>query len=702
MTTRRLVPALSLLVLSALGCPPRPTPRSLPLQRYVFVANRTDGTIGAYSVNPRTHLPIPRAYAFAGGATPMALLVSGSNLFVALGGTAGVAQFGIEPSGHLTLLGTAMAGTNPSALAMSNNVLYVANRTSSNVSVFTLAAGTGLLQLVETIAAGTGPSALAVDRSGKFLFVANQVSNSVSEFSIDPTTGTLQPAGPVTVGASPVALAAGPGVLYVANASDGTVSSLTIDPVTGKLARQDLNAGAPGVQDLPVGVAPSALVVSNDDRFVWAGRTGGIVTLGAGAGGLLQAGNVAAGVSNTGGMALDPTGQWLTVTDGPQNEVVTMKVDVANGNLTMVGSGHARGLPVSVAISTGLTPWGSTPRVVLAGGDGEQDLRSYVVDSNTGALTSTGTAGTNYAQSIAIHPRLPVAYAVGSGPVMQKLIERFTLDLTAGSAALATPTVASGGLPVAVVVEPSGRFAYVVHESKNSADLIWTLSVDQSTGALTKLPGQTWNPGISPAAAAVDPTGKYFYVLNKTTSDIAAYQINPNTGALTPLASPTFPAGVTGPTSIAIHTSGHALIVSNGTAMGTHTIDRVTGALGPFVATIIGAFTSVAVYPSGEYAVGAGGSTGFESITLNPVTGVFAGPGSPKPSLAGFTGAATAPDLSGRWAWSVEFTLNPAPDGKVVPFTTDPATGYVMTATAGTAVAGPLGGRAVVVKGTAW
>jgi 6-phosphogluconolactonase (cycloisomerase 2 family) len=398
---------------------------------------------------------------------------------------------------------------------------------------------------------------------------------------------------------------------------------------------------------------------------------------------------------------LSPAGQLLTVTDASLNEVVTMKLDAASGRLTKLGSARARALPVSVAISTGATPAGWTPRLALAGGDGEQDVRSYQIDSVTGALTPTGTAGTNYVQSIALHPRLPVAYAVGSGPVMQQIIEQFTLDLTAGTATLVTPSAASGGLPVAIVMEPSGRFAYLVHESKNSTDLIWQLTIDQATGALTKLPGTTWNPGIGPVAAAVDPSGTFFYVLNKTTSDISAYQVNPNSGALAPVGGSPFPAGVPLPTTIAIHTSGHMLYVSNGSMNGSHTIDLATGALGPVVTSTIGAGQTIAVYPSGEFLLSAGPGA-FGSTTTHPVSGIFDGPGSGLGTLAGYVAAATAPDPSGRFAYTVEFTLNPAPDGKVVPFTTNPGGGYVMTASALAAVAGPLGGRVIVVRGRAW
>jgi 6-phosphogluconolactonase (cycloisomerase 2 family) len=89
--------------------------------------------------------------------------------------------------------------------------------------------------------------------------------------------------------------------------------------------------------------------------------------------------------------------------------------------------------------------------------------------------------------------------------------------------------VAAGLHPTTVTVDPSGKFAYTVNESSSNFS-VYTIGTD---GALTELLG-----GLSPVAAGsypdfvtVDPSGKFVYAAGWS-GKILVYTIDQATGAL--------------------------------------------------------------------------------------------------------------------------------------------------------------------------
>jgi len=58
-----------------------------------------------------------------------------------------------------------------------------------------------------------------------------------------------------------------------------------------------------------------------------------------------------------------------------------------------------------------------------------------------------------------------------------------------------------------VAVEPSGKFAYVVNRGENSVS---AFSIDTSSGNMTKI--GTTAAGDQPWRSSVDPSGKFLYV----------------------------------------------------------------------------------------------------------------------------------------------------------------------------------------------
>jgi 6-phosphogluconolactonase len=105
---------------------------------------------------------------------------------------------------------------------------------------------------------------------------------------------------------------------------------------------------------------------------------------------------------------------------------------------------------------------------------------------------------------------------------------------------------ATGSQPISVAVDPTGKFAYVVNNFGNNVSA-YSIAAG---GFLTPLPGSPFQAGNNPDSVAVDPTGKFAYVANQVGDNVSAYRISDN-GALTPVPGSPFAAG-SHPHSVAI------------------------------------------------------------------------------------------------------------------------------------------------------
>jgi 6-phosphogluconolactonase len=90
------------------------------------------------------------------------------------------------------------AGTHCWAVAVdpTGKFLYAANKTSNDISAYTINATSGALTPVKGSPFGAGrrrgPIGVAVDPTGKFLYLTNYRSNDVSAYTINAISGALK------------------------------------------------------------------------------------------------------------------------------------------------------------------------------------------------------------------------------------------------------------------------------------------------------------------------------------------------------------------------------------------------------------------------------------------------------------------------------------------------------------------------------
>jgi 6-phosphogluconolactonase (cycloisomerase 2 family) len=167
---------------------------------------------------------------------------------------------------------------------------------------------------------------------------------------------------------------------------------------------------------------------------------------------------------------------------------------------------------------------------------------------------------------------------------MQNLVFTFQVNSSTGvlTANLALPPTATGVAPSGLAMDAAGGLLYVPNRDSESVSG-FTISADNSAtpGNLTTIPG-SFSTGLSPVAAAVDPSGQFLYTADKTSNQVSGFRIKSVSGTLSALSGSPYSAGVA-PAFVAISPTNKFLYVSNSgnSSISAYKIDPTSGDLGP-------------------------------------------------------------------------------------------------------------------------
>jgi YVTN family beta-propeller protein len=340
-------------------------------------------------------------------------------------------------------------------------------------------------------------------------------------------------------------------------------------------------------------------------------------------------------------IAVDSAGKFAYVANagcngGVVGYVSMYTIDPTTGALASIGP-PASSLDYS-AESVTVDPFGKFAYVANLGDDFSSDgsVAMYTINPTTGALTFIGGISGNcpglcVPLSVVVDPSGKFAYVANGDGMVQNNVAMYTINATTG-ALTSIGTIAVEGFAVSVAVDPSGKFAYVATASgtPGSAGNVSMFTINATTGALTSI--GTIAAGIiaaepDPISMAVDPAGKFAYVTNSGSNDVSMYTIDATTGALTFIGS--IAAG-TDPVSIAVDPAGKFAYVANWTydtdgSVSMYTIDATTGGLTPIGTIATGLSpTSIAIHPSGKFAyVTNSGSNSVSMYSIDSATGTL-------------------------------------------------------------------------------
>ena len=276
-------------------------------------------------------------------------------------------------------LSSGKASATATVTTATHQLAYVTNDGDA-VSVFDIDNATGGLSEImgSPVRAGGHPRSVALDQQHGFAYVANRTTNDISIYSVGSAGGLTPTAGgPFASRGMPAAIAIDPAgkAAYVAT-NDGLVT-YAIDASVGSLT---------AVGSLVTG--SEAVAVHPSGKFVYAASTAGISAyvidstsraLTAISGSPFAAGSVPVSI------AIDAAGKFAYVPNGTSGNISAYVIDATTGALTAIpGSPFAAGTgPLQVVVD----PSAKFAYVANVGGVSSGSLRAYSIDSGTGALT---------------------------------------------------------------------------------------------------------------------------------------------------------------------------------------------------------------------------------------------------------------------------------------------------------------------------
>jgi 6-phosphogluconolactonase len=230
-------------------------------------------------------------------------------------------------------------------------------------------------------------------------------------------------------------------------------------------------------------------------------------------------------------LALHPSGKFLYAANpgaggSPENDISLFTI-ASDGALT------------EVFPRTSVAPSASLPKLMIMDPAGaflyvanalSNNISVFSIDSGTGALTPL--AGSPFSIGV---PPLSMQLAPSGNFLFVSIPSLSSGSILSYSVNSGTPTLVSsistdGPNPNGLAIDPSGTHLYAANFGSNSIS-VFNIGTPSSPGALTAVSGAPINGGYtSPVALLLDPQGKFLYVANQGSNNVAAYSINSTTG----------------------------------------------------------------------------------------------------------------------------------------------------------------------------
>jgi 6-phosphogluconolactonase len=237
------------------------------------------------------------------------------------------------------------------------------------------------------------------------------------------------------------------------------------------------------------------------------------------------------------GVAVDPRGRFVYVANVVSNDVSGYAI-AEDGTLTPVP-----GSPFAAGSGPGWVTVDPTGRFVyvancaaLCSGAGSGSVSGYAIDRTTGALTpvpGSPFVADDIPYAVVVDSTGEFAYVAN---FRAATVSVFRIDHTSGSlTSTASPIPTGGSNSLYLAVDPHGRFLYVVNTGSGNVS---AFAVGDD-GMLTAVPGSPFPTGEFTGGVAFDRSGEFLYVT--AGFQVLGFSIQKG-GVLAPLATSPFPA----------------------------------------------------------------------------------------------------------------------------------------------------------------
>ena len=130
-------------------------------------------------------------------------------------------------------------------------------------------------------------------------------------------------------------------------------------------------------------------------------------------------------------------------------------------------------------------------------------------------------------------------------------------NTTGALTGLVSSPFATGQYPVAITIEPRGKYVYVANYNSSTVS---SYSLNLANGSLGASAGSNFVTTTGPTCVTVEPAlGIYLYTSDYLYSSISGGQLSPNTGALSAVQTSFFPSDPQPVCVVSVSNGAHAV-----------------------------------------------------------------------------------------------------------------------------------------------
>jgi uncharacterized repeat protein (TIGR01451 family) len=562
-----------------------------------------------------------------------------------------------------------------------NGFLYtlISDANGNSIAGFSVNEATGALATLTGFPVATGGNGsafpapgngallemLALDRANGRLYAVNQGSNSLSAFAADRQTGALTPLpfSPISLGTGTwgsVAVHPSGSPVIVGDVAAGKARSFVVTATTATEA-----AGSP----YSTGTAgPASSVFSPDGSFFYIGGNVGNVFAGFSVNSSTDVLTALNGSPfDSGGVfplgyAIDSSGRLFVSTSNspPQIRGFTFSNGIPSA---FTGNPFTSGL--SSRSGAGLLHFNG---FYIVAGAGAHNVGVFSISGSGSATTLAPVTGSPFATNnngaarvMALNQSGTFLYVGNDGTLGVTIVP---IDPATGILGAPTSLPDFALSPIGVLagmayLPPVSEFVYVLNDNA-AGNKIFGFSLVEDTHVLVPLPGSPFPTGGNGSTStvserlAIDRNNHRLFAINGGSNTVSAFNIDPLSGALSPLPFSPISLGTGSWFTIKVHPSGSPLIVgdagsTNRIASFKITSTTATAATGsPFSTGTAKNFSSV-FSRDGKFLYGGGfGSNFISGFNVNASTGVLTALSGTPLDTGGFSPVALVTDFSGN------------------------------------------------------
>lgn len=236
---------------------------------------------------------------------------------------------------------------------------------------------------------------------------------------------------------------------------------------------------------------------------------------------------------------------------------------------------------------------------------GDDNIYEYSIKSTNGTLTPLSPAAVSNGNGtkpdeLAINTAGTLLWVTGAAGT----VTSYTVDTATGQIT-SIGSIGGFSVPYGITLHPSLAVLYV---SDTSTGLIWPMSYNTSTGALTKNFTAVHSSDVNantPAAIAIDSGGDSLFIADQVLGEVSSFTVDTITGALAPFA--VYPNSSTGdvPIGLGMATNGgfQYLFTANsgGNSVSSFLASQTTLTVPPTLATGYSGATGLVVDPQNVF-----------------------------------------------------------------------------------------------------